>query len=90
MSLTADTRLSAVSLPPVPWRQDTILTFDRRRRPMLDDLNFNINYSESDTKGRYGASVAGIASEAELTISKVSPSLIIADHTYVPAELRGR
>ncbi|MEM6596275.1 MAG: GNAT family N-acetyltransferase [Pseudomonadota bacterium] len=57
---------------------------------MLDDTDLRITYSESDTKGRYGATIAGMLSEAELTISKVSPKLIIADHTYVPDELRGR
>lgn len=57
---------------------------------MLDETDLKITYSESDTKGRYGASVAGVLSEAGLTISKVSPTLIIADHTYVPDELRGR
>lgn len=57
---------------------------------MLDESDLKITYSESDTKGRYGASVTGAMSEAELTISKVSPTLIIADHTYVPDELRGR
>ena len=56
---------------------------------MLDDQNFHITYSESDTKGRYGASVTGVASEAELTLSKVTPTLVIADHTFVPEELRG-
>lgn len=55
---------------------------------MTEDIS--IFYTESDTKGRYGASVQGVASEAELTISKVSPELIIADHTFVPDELRGR
>lgn len=57
---------------------------------MLDNQNLEITYSESDTKGRYGATVAGVASEAELTVSKVTPTLIIADHTFVPDELRGR
>ena len=57
---------------------------------MLDDQELDITYSESDSKGRYGISVSGIAGEAELTISKVSPTLIIADHTFVPDELRGR
>ncbi|MEM8648797.1 MAG: GNAT family N-acetyltransferase [Pseudomonadota bacterium] len=57
---------------------------------MLDDADLKITYSESDTKGRYGASIAGVMSQAELTISKVSAKLIIADHTYVPDELRGR
>ncbi|MEM6305480.1 MAG: N-acetyltransferase [Pseudomonadota bacterium] len=57
---------------------------------MLEETDLKITYSESDTKGRYGASVAGALSEAELTISKVSPTLVIADHTYVPDALRGR
>jgi len=57
---------------------------------MLDDQNIEITHSESDTKARYGASVRGFASAAELTVSKVSPQLIIADHTYVPDELRGK
>ena len=56
---------------------------------MLDDQNLVITYSESDTKGRYGATIAGVASEAEMTLSKVSDQLIIADHTFVPDELRG-
>ncbi|WP_428924777.1 GNAT family N-acetyltransferase [Marinibacterium sp. SX1] len=48
-----------------------------------------ITYSESDTKARYGATVEGVEGEGELTISKVSPSLIIADHTAVPDTMRG-
>lgn len=48
-----------------------------------------ITYSESDTKARYAATVEGVAGEGELTISKVSPSLIIADHTAVPDSMRG-
>lgn len=57
---------------------------------MLDHAEIKITYSESDTKGRYGALIPGVMSEAELTISKVSPQLIIADHTFVPDDLRGR
>ena len=57
---------------------------------MLDDQKLKITYSESDTKARYGASVSEIVSEAELTLSKVTPNLVIADHTFVPNELRGR
>ncbi|MEL7012316.1 MAG: GNAT family N-acetyltransferase [Pseudomonadota bacterium] len=49
----------------------------------------NFSYAESDTKARYGAKVDGNLLEAELTLSKVSPSLIIVDHTFVPEELRG-
>ena len=46
-----------------------------------------ITYTETDTKGRY---VTGTGDAAELTLSKVSPSLIIVDHTYVPESLRGQ
>lgn len=56
---------------------------------MRDTQSIQISYSESDTKGRYGATVEGSVSEAELTTSKVTPSLIIADHTFVPDEFRG-
>lgn len=49
-----------------------------------------ITYSESDTKARYGARIEGILAEAELTVSKVSPNLIIVDHTFVPNEMRGK
>ncbi|MEM6467714.1 MAG: GNAT family N-acetyltransferase [Pseudomonadota bacterium] len=52
--------------------------------------SITMTYSESDTKGRYGATVEGIPFEAELTTSKVSPTLIIVDHTFVPDELRGQ
>jgi len=57
---------------------------------MLEKNDITVTYSESDTKGRYGAFIDGIANEAELTISKVSPQLIIADHTFVPENLRGK
>lgn len=56
---------------------------------MLGNQELTIKYSESDTKGRYAASIETIAAEAELTISKASPSLIIADHTFVPEQMRG-
>jgi len=49
-----------------------------------------ITYTETDTKARYAATVAGIAGEGELTISKVSATLIIADHTGVPDSMRGQ
>ncbi|AWI85978.1 GNAT family N-acetyltransferase (plasmid) [Alloyangia pacifica] len=48
-----------------------------------------IRYSETDSKARYVATVEGAAGEGELTISKVSPTLIIADHTAVPDSMRG-
>ena len=50
----------------------------------------DIEYSDLGTKGRYVVRVAGQDAEAELTISKLSDTLVIADHTAVPDELRGR
>jgi len=53
-------------------------------------MSIEITYSESDTKARYGATVDGQGAEAELTTSKVSDTLIIVDHTFVPDALRGK
>lgn len=53
-------------------------------------MSIEITYSESDTKARYGATVGGSGPEAELTTSKVSDTLIIVDHTFVPDALRGK
>src|SRR5262245_29559084 len=41
------------------------------------------------TKGRYVGHIDGIEGEAELTFSRASPSLIIADHTFAPDSMRG-
>lgn len=41
------------------------------------------------TKGRYVGRIAGQTEEAELTFSRTSPTLVIADHTYVPESMRG-
>lgn len=51
--------------------------------------DLKITYTETDTKGRYAATQEGVDGEAELTTSKVSPTLIIADHTGVPDSMRG-
>ncbi len=48
-----------------------------------------ITRTDTDSKARYAARVEGIAEEGELTISKVSPTLIIADHTLAPDSMRG-
>jgi predicted GNAT family acetyltransferase len=42
------------------------------------------------THGRYVGRVEGFAGEAELTFERVSPTLVIADHTLTPVSLRGR
>jgi len=49
-----------------------------------------ITREEGPTKGRYVARVDGIDAEAELTYSRSSPTLIIADHTGVPDVFRGQ
>lgn len=56
---------------------------------MADDP-VEISYEETETKGRYIARITGVAGEGELTTSKVSEVLIIADHTHVPETMRGR
>ena len=47
----------------------------------------DISHNVTDTKGRYSVVIDG--AEAELTYSIASPTLLIADHTYVPDALRG-
>ncbi len=49
----------------------------------------DITREDTPTKGRYVGRVAGREGEAELTFSKASPTLIIADHTSVPDSMRG-
>ncbi len=48
-----------------------------------------ITRTDTVSKARYVASVEGVAGEGELTLSKVSATLIIADHTGVPDTMRG-
>lgn len=48
----------------------------------------DIRKEETETKGRYLASLDG--HEAEMTYSRVSPHLVIIDHTDVPDALRGK
>lgn len=49
-----------------------------------------ITREDQPTRGRYVARIAGIDAEAELTFSKASDTLIIADHTGVPDAFRGK
>ncbi|WP_420006464.1 GNAT family N-acetyltransferase [Arenibacterium sp. LLYu02] len=56
----------------------------------MSSENIQISYVDGETKGRYVACISGIQGEGELTISKVSDVLIIADHTHVPASMRGQ
>lgn len=48
-----------------------------------------ITREDTATKARYVAHVEGIEEVAELTLSKVNPGLVIADHTGVPDAMRG-
>ena len=48
-----------------------------------------ISYEDRGHKGRLVARVDGVEGEGELTISKASDVLVIADHTFVPDTLRG-
>jgi len=48
-----------------------------------------IRRHDSDTKGRYVATIDGIAGEGEMTFSKASATLVIVDHTAVPDGMRG-
>lgn len=41
------------------------------------------------TKGRYVARIDGVEGEGELTFSRASPMLVIADHTLAPDTMRG-
>jgi predicted GNAT family acetyltransferase len=49
-----------------------------------------ITREDKPTRGRYVARIEGIGDEAELTFSRSSDKLIIADHTGVPDAFRGR
>lgn len=51
---------------------------------------YDITFTETETKGRFALKMEWITEEAELTISKVTPNLVIADHTYVPDSMRGK
>lgn len=48
-----------------------------------------ITRTDTPTKARYAAAIEGVEGESELTLSKVSKVLIIADHTGVPDSMRG-
>ncbi|MGR3321367.1 GNAT family N-acetyltransferase [Marinibacterium profundimaris] len=50
--------------------------------------DITVTREEGETKGRFVAVVE--SHEAELTFSKTSPTLVIADHTGVPEELKGK
>jgi uncharacterized protein len=49
-----------------------------------------ISREDQPTRGRYLATIEGVDAQAELTFSRSSDKLIIADHTAVPEAFRGR
>ena len=49
----------------------------------------SIRREMTDTKGRYVGTVPNVDDEAELTFSRASPTLVIADHTFAPDSMRG-
>lgn len=49
-----------------------------------------ITYEDLDHKARYVARMVGVEGEGELTITKISDKIIIADHTSVPDSMRGK
>ena len=49
---------------------------------------FAIKLAENGSKGRYVVQIAG-HEDAELTFSRASDRLVIADHTFVPDSMRG-
>lgn len=51
--------------------------------------DINITRSETATKARIVGRVEGTTEEAELTLSKLSAKVVIADHTSVPDAMRG-
>ena len=48
-----------------------------------------VTLEDGERHGRYVGKVAGIDAEGEITFTRRGPSLISADHTGAPDELRG-
>ena len=51
--------------------------------------DIEITREDTGSKARYVARVAGVEGEGELTLSKLSDTMVIADHTAVPDSMRG-
>jgi len=56
---------------------------------MTDDPKITIRLEDGETKGRWVATVEGVAGEGEMTFSRMSPRSIIVDHTGVPDAMAG-
>ena len=57
---------------------------------MTTESEIRITRSEENNKGRYEARLPEVDAVGELTYSRMSAEAVIADHTSVPDELRGR
>jgi hypothetical protein len=53
----------------------------------MSDITIRREMTES--KGRYVGTLAGRDGEAELTLSRAGPELVIAEHTFAPDTMRG-
>jgi predicted GNAT family acetyltransferase len=56
---------------------------------MTEESAIQISYEDKGQRGRFVARINGVAVAGELTISRVSDVLIIADGTFVSEPLRG-
>lgn len=56
---------------------------------MTEKPAVRISYEDQGHKGRFVARIDGLEGAGELSISKVSDALVIADHTLVSNEMRG-
>lgn len=56
---------------------------------MTEKPAVQISYEDKGHKGRFVARIDGVEGEGELTLSKVSEVLVIADHTFTPDAMRG-
>jgi predicted GNAT family acetyltransferase len=56
---------------------------------MSGSTKVSVSYEDSARNGRFVVRITGLAGEGELTFSRASDALVIADHTWVPDTLRG-
>jgi len=49
-----------------------------------------VTREEGPARGRYVARLEGFDGEAELTFTRPSPALVVADHTGTPVPMRGQ
>ena len=78
-----------ISLVLPPWRGE-IPDPSILKAIDMSTHTISITYTDEGSKGRYEASLDGVAEIAEMTLSKLSEQTIIVDHTGVPDALRGQ